>query len=426
MAKIKKDKLKNKEVFSDDKTKKNKSSSNNKDKKVRAEKAPAILSKKELKAMKKADLAKQSNKVDSGKPSKKDKKVKPEANEPKADGVVNVFTSLGLEPKHRAVPFQLVRHYDEVTVIKNREQFPYEAEVMLDSTFCAVVRNKGVNTFWSRTGAEFQHLEVLGESFKVKADGVYLCEIYMDNATMPCAKLATLFSPFRKNALTAPQQAILDDKVTLVVNDFITIEEFTEGKAELPYSNRKKLIKKSFKGFDKNLTKGKSARFFTPVTETCNDETALRNFALTSVEKGNKGINVRGEDSPYVCGHQNFHYLQIVEGATHNLTCVGFEEGTGTNEGKVANLLFTYKDGTEIKAPLGSAYTDEDSASMLQVLKSEGKGKKEGKKAKKGKKAKTASSPLGYVWEVNALEENAKGVMKNPTVGHFTKSKSDF
>ena len=411
----------------------------NKDKKVKKE-TPVALTKKEIKAQAKAlkasadkndaqeQIEKQSNKVDSTKPSKKDKKTteKAKTNGTTDKKVQNVFTSIGLEPKHRAVPFQLVRHYDEVTVIKNREQFPYEAEVMLDSTFCAVIRNKGVTTFWSRTGAEFQHLEVLGESFEVKADGVYLCEIYIDNSISTSAKLATLFSPFRKNSLTAPQQALLDDKVTLVVNDFITLEEFTEGKSEAPYSKRKKLIKKSFKGFDKKLTKGKNARFFTPVTETCSDEIALRNFAMTSIDQGNKGINIRGEDSPYVCGHQNFHYLQITEGATHNLTCVGFEEGAGANEGKVANLLFTYKDGTEIKAPLGRAYTDEDSASMLQVLKSEGKVKKEGKKAKKGKKAKTASSPLGYVWEVNALEENAKGVMKNPTVGHFTKSKADF
>lgn len=391
--------------------------SKNKDKKS-SKKEPAILSKKELKAMKKAD--KQSNKVDSKKVDSK-KVDKKEEKTVKSSEVQNVFTAVGLAPKHRAVPFQLTRHFDEVTVAKNKAQFPYEAEVQLDSTFCAAVVHKGATNFYSRTGNLFQNCGELISKFKVKADGVYMCEITV--ATISKAKFEALFSPFRKNALTAPQQAILDDKSLLIVNDYITINEFTEGKSDVPYSKRKKFVK----SFCKKLNKGekkKSHRFFTPITETCEDLAALVSFREKVIGDGFKGINIRGEDNPYICGHQNYHYMQLLPYITYNLTCVGFEEGAGKDEGKVANLLFTYKDGAEIKAPLDSSYTAEDSLKMLEVLKSDGKGKK--KKAKKGKKVKTASSPLGYVFEINSLEENAKGVLKLPTVGKFTKTKSDY
>lgn len=392
------------------------SKSNKKDKKVKPQEPK--FSKKELKEQAKAlkKSAKKSDKKEQ--PVKKDKQSNKV--DSKSSGVVNIFTAIGLEPKHRAVPFQLVRHYDEVTVARNKEQFPYVAEVQLDSTFVAVLQHKGATSFWSRTGNKYQHLEVLGKAFKVEQEGFYLCELFVAKDVMSSDKFTTLYSPFRKNALTAPQKAIVDDKSCLVVNDYMTVEEFTTGKSEAPYSKRKKMIKKHCK----KLGKGKRARFFTPVSETCENEKELRSFATKVIDEGNKGINIRGEDNPYVCGHQNFHYMQITEGVNYNLTCVGFEEGAGKNEGKVTNLLFAYKDNTEIKAALGRDYSDEDSENMLKVLKSDGKSKK--KKAKKGKKVKTASSPLGYVWEIHALEENTKGVLKSPTVGKFTKSKPDF
>ena len=304
-----------------------------------------------------------------------------------------------------------------MTVIKNKTQFPYEAEIQLKSVFCAVLVTKEDCTFWSRTGAQMQNLEALGQAFKVKKQGIYLAELYVNEATASLEKLATFCSPFRKNALTAPQKTILDDKATLVVTDYLTVDEFTKGKSELPLGERRAIIRKSCKKVLKKIN------FALPATKLCKNEEELREFSAKCISKGNNGINIKGTTLPYVCGHQNFHYMQMVQGASHNLKCVGYEEGEGKLEGQVANLLFTYRDG-EIKAPLGRTYSAKDSAKMLEVLKSDGKGKK--KKAKKGKKIKTASSPLGYVWEVTGLEENSKGVMKLPTVGKFTDSKAEF
>lgn len=415
----------------------------NKDKKVKKNKAvkeiKVELSKKELKAKDKADRkaaaaagaipamsdkeAKSAKKAASDaclkkiKEGKQSNKVDSKAKAPATKEKVNIFTALGLDAKHRTVAFQLPRHFDEVTVARNKAQFPYEAEVLLDSVFTAVLVHKGKASFFSRTGNLFQNLEILGEQFKVKKDGVYMAELSVPELT--AAKLNLLFSPFRTNKLTAPQQVTVDDKVQLCINDFITVREFTEGKSERVYGNRKAFVSKAMK----KLVKGKSSRFSLPQTIHCDNEDQLLR-ATDALTKGSYvGINIRGEDNPYVCGHQNFHYMHMLTPIKFNLKCVGFQEGAGKAEGTVTGLVFNYKEG-DITVPLGHSYSEDDSIAMLKVLKSDGKGKK--KKAKKGKKVKTASSPLGYVWEVNALEVNSKGVMKLPTVGQFTKAKADF
>jgi hypothetical protein len=369
----------------------------NKDKKVKKDKS------------KKADKSKKSD--------KSEKKTQSSKVDSKAKKVVNVFTAIGLEPKHRAVPFQLTRHYDEVTVVRNKQQFPYIAEVILDSTFCAIVQHKGSTSFYSKTGNKLQALEVLGKAFKVEADGVYLAELYVDPAITTNAKLNAIVSPFRVNKLTAPQQEAIDDKAMLILNDYITIEEFTKGKGEAPYSKRLKTLRK----LTKKIVKAKNSNFAYPITDECNSEDGLRAVNESTIALGYKGINIRGADNPYVCGHQNFHYMQMVEGTTFNLLCVGYEASKAGD--KVGTLSFKY-DGKDVKAALDHTYSDKASAKMLATLQSEPK--KDGKKVKKGKKVKATGSPIGFVWKVTALEVNSRGVMKVPTVGKFTKDKADF
>ncbi len=389
---------------------KNKDKKVKKNKELKAVKETKVveLSKKELKAQAKAEAA---TRIANSEKKVADKKAASTKEK------VNIFTALGLDAKHRTVAFQLPRHFDEVTVARNKAQFPYEAAVLLDSVFTAVLVHEGKASFFSRTGNLFQNLEILGEQFKVKKDGLYMAELSVPELTS--AKLNLLFSPFRTNKLTAPQQVTVDDKVMLSVNDYITVEEFTTGKSESSYANRKAFVAKAMK----KLVKGKSSRFSLPIKAECSNEEDFRELVLNCKVDCGVGIAIRGEDNPYVCGHQNFHYMHMLAPIKFNLKCVGFQEGAGKAEGTVTGLVFNYKDG-DITVPLGHSYSEEDSISMLKTLKSDGKGKK--KKAKQGKKVKTASSPLGYVWEVNALEVNAKGVMKLPTVGQFTKEKAAY
>lgn len=362
-----------------------------------------VLSKKELKAQAKA-----------GKSDKKGKKVKTEK-KPKEDAksakgskevldTTNVFTAVGLALTHRAKPFQLVRHYDEVTVESNKVAFPYQVETMSYGQLCAVLVLKGQVHAFTRTGAPFNNLGKLMHSFKniVLRDGIYICELYVPQAITSTDKLAAMVSPFRKNILTKPQQLIANDETRLAVCDYLTIEEFTEGKAEMLRTEREERLTDSI---DFNA----DTRIHMPDSKKVKDMKGLLKFFNKQVKSGAEGVTIKGNDR-YVCGHQNFHFMSMLPYIKAKLECTGFMEGTGKLVGQVDKLIFKGKDGAVVEAALGDNYSEEDSIAMLKTCKH---------KKKKG-------APMGFVFDVYALEQSTKGVLKNPKVGNFTKDKADF
>lgn len=393
--------------------------SNKKEKKV----APK-LSKKELKAQAKAEALIRAEKEAASKTKKpkKEKKVKAEkpakesnvvdiksakkAKPTEKTDVTNVFTAVGLDPKHRDKPWQLVRHYDEVTVERNKNAFPYIAEEKYDGNFCAVLVLDGEISAWSRTGNKFNNTAVLLSKFKAKKDGFYISEAYVPKAICNLEKWSGIISPFRKVALTKPQQKIADEDSMLAVFDYITVEEFKIGKSMVTLENRIKRLHKNVK------LKGK--RVHVPFSQECKDENALRKMMKKLVKDGGEGIVIKGKENPYVAGHQNFHFMKMVKRISFDLLCTGVEVGAkgSKREGMVTNLLFKYKDKTEIKADLGKGYEDTDRRAMAKAF-------------AKGKKGKT---PVGHIFEVYALETSAKGILRQPKTGELRhdKKKADF
>lgn len=58
--------------------------------------------------------------------------------------------------------------------------------------------------------------------------------------------------------------------------------------------------------------------------------------------------------------------MKIVRGVSYDLECVGIEEGTGKYKGKVANLIFRWKEGKTVKAMLGKGWTHHDAKQMFE------------------------------------------------------------
>ena len=101
--------------------------------------------------------------------------------------------------------------------------------------------------------------------------------------------------------------------------------------------------------------------------------------------------------------------MKIVKQVSYDLECIGVEEGEGKYNGKVANLIFRWKDGQTIKAMLGEGWTHQDSRDMwvcysaLMDIITPGKI--------------VMPNPVGCVFKVYALQESSKGKLRLPKVG---------
>ena len=100
--------------------------------------------------------------------------------------------------------------------------------------------------------------------------------------------------------------------------------------------------------------------------------------------------------------------MKIVKQVSYDLECIGVEEGEGKYKGKVANLIFRWKDGQTVKAMLGEGWTHQDASDMFEHYISDltfahSYGLKLG--------------PVGKVYKVYALQESSKGKLRLPKVG---------
>ena len=334
------------------------------------------------------------------------KKEAPSKVQAKADKVT-IFSSLLDICAVRPHPFQLVRHFDEVTVEANRNYYPYRCEVKYDGNLVGILVEKGeVIGSFSRTGNKFNNLKVIEGLFSsAKKDGVYIGEVYVDKSILSLEKLSGSISPFRKAKLTAPMTKILDEDVKIAIFDYVCIDDFIAGKAEIALEHRIETLEK----LAKKVVKKSKGRVHFPEATLVDNEKGMLKYFNDMVEKDHEGIVIKSLKHPYVAGHKNFHFTKMVKGISHDLECIGCEIGADDTKrkGQVTNLIFKYKDGLEVKANLGKGYTDEDRTAMAKAF-------------AKGKKKKT---PIGKVFAVIALEESSKGILRLPRVSELRHDK---
>src|SRR5690554_8107347 len=88
--------------------------------------------------------------------------------------------------------------------------------------------------------------------------------------------------------------------------------------------------------------------------------------------------------------------MKRVRRVEYDLLCVDYEEGKGKYAGKVANLVFQWKDGQTIKAMLGKSYTHEDAEGMFKAI--------------HGDAGAAPGNPLGKIFTVYGLQDSSKEI----------------
>jgi ATP-dependent DNA ligase len=135
------------------------------------------------------------------------------------------------------------------------------------------------------------------------------------------------------------------------------------------------------------------------------------------ISGGEEGIVIIDLDANWVAGHKGWRKMKKVRGVDYDLTCIGYEEGTGKYAGKVANLIFNWKDGTTIKCMLGKGWTHDMAEAMFSAI----------EYSHMPNTGIHPNDPRGSIFQVYALEESSKGKLRLAKVGEkrHDKNKAD-
>jgi DNA ligase 1 len=94
--------------------------------------------------------------------------------------------------------------------------------------------------------------------------------------------------------------------------------------------------------------------------DTAEGHDVMRRFAEDAVTQGYEGIMIKSVDAPYECKRSSF-WMKWKPVMTVDLNIVGFEEGTGRNEGRLGAIICEGVDNDRnIRVNVGSGLSDAD------------------------------------------------------------------
>ncbi len=309
---------------------------------------------------------------------------------------MNIFEFLGYSKTHRkdTKVTQLVKHYDEV--VDKHKGKELVGQVKADGVCSLTVISNGEMKIFSRTGKLFRNVKYMRTAIHKLGlpDGIYMGELCCDFISLEV--LSGIVNPNRVNPLPEIYREI-PKNLEMYFFDYIRIEEFLLGKSNTPYHTRHETLDLAL-SLSSFSHEGSYIKVLSITRLT--SEGAVGRFTESQVADGEEGAVFRDPNAGWEAGHKGWRVMKKVRGVDYDLRCIGFEEGTGKYKGKVANLLFTWKDGLTIKAMLGKGWTHKMAEDMFLDTG-------------------TPNTPIGKIFQVYALEESSKGKLRLPKVGEI-------
>ncbi len=313
---------------------------------------------------------------------------------------MNIFQFLGLPANHRTGNniTQLVKHFDEVPDSKKYDEL-YLAEIKMDGIFCHMVKKGAASfEFFSRTGMRYTSTEFLkweaSNRWSDIPNGVYIAELICPICHLEA--LSGIYNPNRVKDLNGDQKSWVNNS-ELWFHDYLTLEDFISGESKLTASQRLSILE--------DYLRGKASVI--PYHLVKPDY--MQEYTDALVKKGYEGVVFKRRTETWLAGHKGYKSMKIVRGVSYDLECIDVEEGKGKYKGKVANLIFRWKEGKTVKAMLGKGWTHDDAKTMFENY------------------TRGSWYPLRSIFTVTALQESSKGVLRLPKVGalRFDKTEPD-
>jgi DNA ligase-1 len=143
------------------------------------------------------------------------------------------------------------------------------------------------------------------------------------------------------------------------VFDIIPLDSFQEGHYNAQQHKRLDILAGSRARFDETdclrLMDGIDVDL-----DTAEGHDVMNRYAQDAVKNGFEGIMIKDLGAPYECKRSSF-WMKWKPTITVDLTIVGFEEGTGRNQGRLGAIIYEGVDNERnIRVNVGTGYSDSD------------------------------------------------------------------
>ena len=227
-------------------------------------------------------------------------------------------------------------------------------EVKLDGVrVLAVVQGSSV-TLYSRNGKVFENFPHVAEAIAAnrKSIGAFDGRYVLDGEIVGASFQQLMRQAQRKT------DADTTDMVYHVF-DIIPLDSFQEGHYNAQQCKRLDILAGSRARFDET----DCLRLMDGITvdlDTAEGHDIMNRYAQDSVKNGFEGIMIKDLSAPYECKRSSF-WMKWKPTITVDLNIVGFEEGTGRNQGRLGAIICEGVDNERnIRVNVGTGYSDSD------------------------------------------------------------------
>ena len=294
----------------------------------------------------------------------------------------------------RKHPVQLVKNEDDLSKAERaRMTWPAVATVKEDGVYAAVCwpSDQAYPAFISRTGNVFYMQDDIGRRIARKSGlvdetcrrDVFIVELC--NPELSLEVLSGLVNTNRKAPWSDSERQLMLDYGTLIVRDVLTIDEFMQGRSNVPYGLRLSTLRSMF-----------------PVCNVVryailHDQESWEGYAQDWIDAGEEGAVLHQLKAPWVAGPKSEVSIKRVRGIDLDLRCTGWSLGKGKRSAQIAKLYFEYK-GKSFSADLGKGWTDAKRDELTARAQS------------------LNDDVTGSIFHIHGLQESSKGVIRLPKV----------
>jgi DNA ligase-1 len=243
------------------------------------------------------------------------------------------------------------KHTGKMTGMKRIEQ-------KLDGVRVLAVITKSTVNLYSRNGKPFENFpHIIEQLTNIKFK---LSKLFTSNRrgfVLDGEIIGESFQALMKQAQRKSDVETSD--MVYSVFDIIPLEDFERGFWNMQQRRRLEILDEAHEAFDST----DCVRIMDGITVdlgTAEGHDIMRRYASDAVAAGFEGIMIKDLEAPYECRRSTF-WMKWKPTITVDLNIVGFEEGTGRNQGRLGAIICEGDDnGKFIKVNVGSGFSDSD------------------------------------------------------------------
>lgn len=225
-------------------------------------------------------------------------------------------------------------------------------EPKLDGVRCITIVNYEARTVvqYTRNGKVLENFSHISDGLLANID--LIGRSYVLDGEVVSSSFQTLMKQVHR------KDDVQSSDAKLMLFDIIPLSEFQKGKSIMGQKRRTALLKGFKPAFEK-------CGHIDVIEQTEVDldsyvgELQFKQFNKDTIEAGFEGIMIKDTNAVYEC-KRSVSWLKMKPFIEVSLTVVGFEEGTGRNEGKLGALICEgVDDGKSISVNVGSGFSDD-------------------------------------------------------------------